>query len=249
VFTETDALRTLGNLDALWSSMMEGRASARADVIGSDLASRIAAALGAAPDASLAELSILSATTLAGSALLGELLDDVWTSLAAAAQALRSDGQLPATASGVVSQLSTSKGGVPKLALDEVHISFTGVDGDAQGSRQHHGRPWQALCLYADEVIDAFRTEGHPISRGSAGENITVSGLPWSEVRPGVRLRIGTVIADVQAYAVPCRHNAQWFSDGDFNRMSSLRGPVSRVYATVREPGRIVTGDAIILEP
>jgi MOSC domain-containing protein YiiM len=173
----------------------------------------------------------------------------VWTSLAAATQALRSDGQLPSTASGVVSQLSTSKGGVPKRAINEVEVSFAGVDGDTQGSRQHHGRPWQALCLYSDEVIDAFRAEGHPIDRGSAGENITVSGLPWADVRPGVRLRIGNVIADVQAYAVPCRHNAQWFSDGDFNHMSSLRGPVSRVYATVREPGRIVTGDAIILEP
>lgn len=249
VFTETDALRTLGNLDALWSSMMEGRESARADAIGADLAARIATALGATHGASLAEVSTLAATSLAGSALLGEVLDDAWTSLAAATQVLRSDGQLPATASGVVSQLSASKGGVPKRALDEVHVSFTGVDGDAQGTRQHHGRPWQALCLYADEVIDAFRADGHPIGRGSAGENITVSGVPWSDVRPGVRLRIGTVIADVQAYAVPCRDNAQWFSDGDFNRMSSLRGPVSRVYATVREPGRIVTGDAIILEP
>jgi MOSC domain-containing protein YiiM len=138
---------------------------------------------------------------------------------------------------------------VPKLALDSVDVSFSGVVGDVQGSRQHHGRPWQALCLYADEVIDAFRSDGHPITRGSAGENITVRGLNWADVRPGVRLRVGTVLADVQAYAIPCRHNAQWFSDGDFNRMSSQRGPVSRVYATVREPGRITTGDEVVLEP
>ena len=71
------------------------------------------------------------------------------------------------------------------------------------------------------------------------------AGIPAFFTKTGV----GTVVADVQAYAVPCRHNAQWFTDGDFNRMSSRRGPVSRVYATVIEPGRIVTGDTVILEP
>jgi hypothetical protein len=252
-FTETDALRTMTNLDKLWASMMQGRRSDSADAIGHELARRLATALGAAPETSLADLGALAAESPldspASARLLSTVLDDVWISLAAASHALRADGQLPARAVGTVSQLSASKGGVPKLALDAVEVGFSGVIGDEQGSRQHHGRPWQALCLYSDEVIDAFRTEGHPIGRGCAGENITISGLNWVDVRPGVRLRVGTVLADVQAYAVPCRHNAQWFSDGDFNRMSSARGPVSRVYATVRAPGRIITGDTVVLEP
>ncbi len=248
-FTTTDAQRTLGSIDVLWRVMMQARQSSAADAIGADLAAQIATIMHAAPGASLAELSTLSATALNTPEQLAAALGAVWHSLAAASDALRADGQLPITARGTVTQLSSSKGGVPKLALDSVEVDFTGVVGDVQGTRNHHGRPWQALCLYSDEVINDFRARGHTISRGSAGENITVSGLPWADVRPGVRLRIGTVVADVQAYATPCRHNAQWFSDGDFNRMSIDRGSVSRVYATVREPGHITTDDVITLEP
>lgn len=248
-FTPTDAQRTLGNLDGLWTEMMRGRTSAAADAICGGLATRLGAALGAHTGASLTQLSALAAKLPARSPVLESCLDDAWRCLAEACDVLRADGQLPATATGVVTQLSSSSGGVPKIALDAVDVDFGGVVGDVQGSRAHHGRPWQALCLYSDELIDAFRADDHPIARGCAGENITVAGIDWSQVRPGVRLSIGTVLADVQAFAVPCRHNAQWFSDGDFNRMSSTRGPVSRVYATVREPGRIVTGDTIVLEP
>lgn len=248
-FTETDALRTMAAVGGLWSSMMEGRSSHAAELLGAGLASRLAATLGAPAETSLADLGALASSSLEGSPLLTSALADAWNTLATASVTLRADGQMPPTSHGVVSQLSTSKGGVPKLALDTVEVSYSGVIGDVQGSRNHHGRPWQALCLYSDELINAFRAQGHTIGRGSAGENITISGLNWAEVRPGVRLRVGTVLADVQAYAVPCRHNAQWFTDGDFNHMSSQHGPVSRVYATVREPGQISTGDTVVLEP
>ena len=53
----------------------------------------------------------------------------------------------------------------------------------------------------------------------------------------------------MSAWALPCKHNRAWFSDGDFNRMHHERGPVSRAYATVLEPGAIVTGDPAILNP
>jgi MOSC domain-containing protein YiiM len=98
-------------------------------------------------------------------------------------------------------------------------------------------------------VIDTLRAEGHPIERGSVGENVTVSGLDWSQVRPGVLLQLGSVLAHVQAYAEPCNTNARFFLNGDFNRMNADRGPVSRVYATVLRPGHITTGDAAVLEP
>ncbi|MEI7617689.1 MAG: MOSC domain-containing protein [Actinomycetota bacterium] len=248
-FTQTDALRTLANLGDLWHTMMQGRSSSAADALQHNLIASLADAMGAAPNTSLDELGTLGAQTLGNSPALEPILANTWSALAAALQALRADGQLPATAAGTVAQLSSSKGGVPKVALESVDVSFRGVVGDVQKSRNHHGRPWQALCIYSDEVIHQFRADGHPIARGSAGENITTSGLDWADIRPGVRLRIGTVLADVQAYATPCKHNAQWFSDGDFNRMNCLRGAVSRVYATVIEPGRIVAGDAVILEP
>jgi MOSC domain-containing protein YiiM len=98
-------------------------------------------------------------------------------------------------------------------------------------------------------VIASLAADGHPIGAGSAGENVTVSGLDWSDVKPGVRLRIGSVLCQVTAYAVPCKQNARWFSDGDFTRIHHSRGPVSRVYAVVLDPGVIAVGDAVTLEP
>ncbi|MEO6124043.1 MAG: MOSC domain-containing protein [Ilumatobacteraceae bacterium] len=248
-FTNQDALRTMGNLGGLWASMMEGRTSAGATAAGDALRARSAEALGLEQNATLAEVGARGAHLPSRSPLLGPLLADVWQSLRDASDALRADGQMPERQAGIVTQLSRSGGGVPKLAVDAVDVDFGGVVGDIQRVRVHHGRPWQALCLFADEVIDQFRTEGHPIQRGSVGENISVSGLDWALVRPGVRIRVGTVVGHVQAFAEPCRSNAQFFVGGDFQRMNIDRGPVSRVYATVLEPGRIATGDTIELEP
>jgi MOSC domain-containing protein YiiM len=151
---------------------------------------------------------------------------------------------------GVVAQISTSDGGVPKHPVDEAEIGERGVLGDRQAARQHHGRPLQALCLWSSDVLDDLRAEGHPIAPGAAGENLTLAGLDWSTIRPGTRLLIGEVLAEVSAYAQPCKKNARWFTGGDFNRMSQAHHPGwSRVYAWVLEPGRVRTGDPVTVEP
>jgi MOSC domain-containing protein YiiM len=138
---------------------------------------------------------------------------------------------------------------VPKRPADRVDVDENGLAGDRQAARRHHGRPWQALSLWSAEVIDAFAADGHPISYGSCGENVTVRGLPWADVRCGVRLAIGPVLAQVSLFALPCAKNAQWFTDRDFTHMHHERGPVSRVYASVLHGGEISTGDPVLLEP
>jgi MOSC domain-containing protein YiiM len=177
------------------------------------------------------------------------LLEAVMSGLQDASSALRDAGELPATVDGTVRHLHASNGGVPKQPRPSVEIGFRGVIGDRQKTRLHHGRPWQALSIWSAEVIDALRAEGHPVTPGSAGENITVGGLAWAEVRAGVRLRIGTALAQVSVFALPCRNIAASFLDRNMNRIHHDRGPVSRVYATVLEPGHVSTGDAVVLEP
>jgi MOSC domain-containing protein YiiM len=172
-----------------------------------------------------------------------------WTSWTAAGPALRAAGQLPRRSEGTVAQLSVSSGGLPKLPIEAADVTWKGMAGDRQAVRVHHGRPWQALCIWSTEVIDDFRRQGHPLEPGRAGENITITGLSWPDVRAGVRLLVGQVLCEVSAYTLPCRTNKRWFIDGDFNVMHHERGPVSRVYATVLEPGRIAAGDAAVLEP
>lgn len=219
-FSPTDASKTVHHLPDLWEHLTEGR------------------------DASV--IAHLRPDTTGPT---DEALPRVWAALRAAGPALRAAGQLPARIEGVVEQVHTSGGGVPKQPADELEVTFAGAVGDRQASRQHHGRPWQALCIWSADVIEHLNDAGHRLFPGAAGENVTVRGLPWADVRPGVRLQIGTVLCEVSAYAFPCKQNAAWFADGDFMAMWHGAGPVSRLYATVLEPGRIRSGDAAILEP
>ena len=150
---------------------------------------------------------------------------------------------------GIVHRIHVSDGGVPKLPVDGAEIGVRGVVGDRQRNRKYHGAPWQALCLWSLEVIEELQAEGHPIQPGFAGENLTISGLDWAAMVPGVRLQIGpSVLAEVTAYAIPCKHNAPWFRDRDFLRMSNDRHPgSSRIYASVSVGGRVVPGDAVVV--
>lgn len=148
-----------------------------------------------------------------------------------------------------IHQINVSNGGVPKNPVDHTEIGDRGLVDDHQADRIHHGSPDQALCLYSLEVIDALRAEGHPIEPGFAGENLTVTGLDWTEMIPGVHLAIGAEVeAEVTDYATPCSKNAGWFTDGNFARMSQRLHPgESRVYAKVLKSGVVHTGDEVVL--
>lgn len=219
-FTQQDARRTLDNFPPVFALFAEGRDARVLDGLEPTFTGDLETDLAAA-----------------------------WTAMTSAGPLLRAAGQLPAPAAGTVTGLHLGDGGVPKRAVDGVEVDFAGVVGDRQATRYHHGRPWQALCIWSSEVVTAFATDGHPIFPGACGENIDLGGLPWAEVRAGVRLRIGTVLCEVSCYALPCKQNARWFLGRDFNTMHHERGPVSRVYATVLEPGFVRVGDAAMLEP
>jgi hypothetical protein len=176
-------------------------------------------------------------------------LGAAWELMASIRPTIAAEGLLPPTTPGTVSGLFVSNGGVPKHAISAAEVSFDGMAGDRQATRRHHGRPWQALCLWSTDVVTAFQRGGHPIDLGAAGENISISDIDWNQVRPGVRVRVGSVLAEVSTYSIPCRNNARWFTDGRFDTMHHHHGPVSRVYATVLEPGVVAVGDASTLEP
>jgi MOSC domain-containing protein YiiM len=163
---------------------------------------------------------------------------------------LRHAGSIgPIGRTGTVVQINRSRGGVPKLAVEQVAVTPGGLDGDRQANRRHHGRPWQAVCLWSAEVVEGLQREGHPITFGSAGENLTLRGLDWSALTPGLRLLAGTAVLQITSYAIPCVKNRQWFDDGDFRRMShEVRPGQSRLYASVVTAGEVATGDAVVVE-
>jgi MOSC domain-containing protein YiiM len=149
------------------------------------------------------------------------------------------------TDGAVIVSLNTSLGGVPKLARDEAFVSKAGLDGDGHVFHMHGG-PEQAVCLYALDVIDALRAEGHPIAAGTTGENVTVRGLDWPTIVPGVRLVLGVVEVEITDFATPCQTIIDSFSDRRSKRISQKLHPGwRRVYARVVTEGMVRLGDTV----
>ena len=244
VYSGTDAQRTLLNLGEIWQHHLSGGGldAARCAAVERQLVQAARQLAGTDTSVSLNELGerLGKRVDELDRTALTNFLGELWEVLATLHTHTSAHH-------GVVSGLHASGGGVPKLPIDSATVGWSGVEGDRQGSRVHHGRPWQALCLWSDDVIANFAAQGHPIRPGYAGENITVRGLPWEVARPGAKLTIGSVEATVTAYAIPCSQNEAWFTGGDFELMSHERGPVSRIYARVDRPGTITLGDSLTL--
>ncbi len=147
-------------------------------------------------------------------------------------------------------QISVSDGGVPKRPVCEARVTVQGVEGDRQRNLKVHGGPDRAVCLYSLDVIAQLQQAGHPIEPGYAGENLTLAGMDWEFVQPGVLLTVGSdVELEVMSYTVPCSHNARWFHDGDYQRISQKKHPGwSRVYAKVLKEGVVRPGDQVVFQ-
>ena len=251
-YSGTDAHRTLLSIGSLWRHHMHyvKRDPNRVASVGAELAQSLqllADLQNTMPDlelgARLEQLGEMAASKIdeIDPLRLANWLGDLWPVMAKLHSA---DTQNQAKANiGKVVGIQASTNSVPKTSIAHGIVNYDGLDGDRQMARTHHGRPWQALCIWSDEVIAQHANAGHPITRGSAGENITISETDWSKVRPGATLEFGSVKTQVTAYAIPCTKNARWFSDGDYQRLSHELGAVSRVYCLVTQPGSVSVGD------
>ena len=146
---------------------------------------------------------------------------------------------------GVVASINSSGGGVPKRRVTDAQVSRLGLLGDTQNDKINHGGTERAVCVYSLERIRALQQEGHPIDVGTAGENITLEGIDWDLVVPGVRLELGDeVVLEVSSFTTPCKTIKASFIDERFVRISQKLHPGwSRVYARVVSEGEIRSGD------
>jgi MOSC domain-containing protein YiiM len=151
---------------------------------------------------------------------------------------------------GVVHAINVSDGGIPKRARAAAWIDVSGVEGDRQRDLRFHGGPDRAVSLYSLDLIEALRADGHPIAPGTIGENLTLSGIDWNLMVPGVRVEIADVLLEITAFTAPCRNIAASFQDGAFVRVSQKAHPGwSRLYARVLVEGRIETGMPVRISP
>jgi len=107
--------------------------------------------------------------------------------------------------SPIVISISISPGGIPKLPVDEIRITFSGLSGDGHNHTKHCS-PMQAVCLQDVELLeDVSKEEGIALSCGTIGENLTLRGLGVQNLSLGTGLEFeGGVILEITKIRMPC---------------------------------------------
>jgi MOSC domain-containing protein YiiM len=156
---------------------------------------------------------------------------------------------------GIVEQISTSKGGLPKTAVLQAVVTPEGIAGDRHKHTRYHGGPRKALLLITAEGIEQLISEGFPIYPGALGENLTVRGLDRRSIRFGQRYRAGSVVLELTEMRRPCSQldpygNIQTAIYDSFVKAGDVTSPLwglSGFYASVIQQGEIRPGDIIAL--
>jgi MOSC domain-containing protein YiiM len=126
-----------------------------------------------------------------------------------------------------------------------VCVRTLGLEGDGQ-AEACHGGPDMAVYAFTCENYDHWaavleRSDLHP---GKFGENLTVTGMPESEVCVGDRFRIGGVELEVSLPRAPCSKLAMAVGDVGFPKVFLATCRVG-FYLRVRREGTLQAGDAV----
>ncbi len=158
---------------------------------------------------------------------------------------------------GRIVQISVSRGGVPKRAIDFGRVQLTGIEGDSWAHPEFHGGPRQAVLLIAEEVLDGLRNEGFPVFPGALGENLTTRDLDPRQWREGQIWRAGSARLEMTKVRVPCS-TIKIYGDAIGKRIYDARvkagnpdSPVwahSGMYTRVLSEGIVRAGDRMELE-
>lgn len=160
---------------------------------------------------------------------------------------------------GIIHQVSLSPGGIPKLAIPEAFAGPLGLEGDNQRNKKYHGGPLQALLLVSLEDLDFLRAAGFPVLPGDLGENLTIQGLDFRQLRSGMRFRAGAALLELTKLRQPCATLDPYNRPGHriqpllMDTLAKAGDPSSPCwarggfYASVLQPGPVRHGDILEL--
>ena len=155
---------------------------------------------------------------------------------------------------GVIVQVSSSPGGLPKRAVSGGFAGPFGLEGDGHAHPEIHGGPSKAILLIAAEIVERLQKRGYPVFFGALGENLTTRGIDVHSLRLGDRLRAGGMLLEITKPRGPCsalhRYGAALKDEIYDARVKALdhtspRWGMSGFYASVVEPGPVCPGDII----
>jgi len=150
---------------------------------------------------------------------------------------------------GLVHSINISgEGGVPKQSVPGAMILSKGVEGDYNRFRMENleGASKRAVSLFSLEIIEDLSEEGHPISVGSTGENLTIKGIDWSVLDRGTTLQVGEAILELSEPCEPCSKIGKSFLGRKFSRIDhELQFGWSRWLGSVVREGKVSVGDDV----
>ena len=157
---------------------------------------------------------------------------------------------------GIIVQVNTSLGGLPKRPVPGGFIAPLGLEGDFHAHPAVHGGLRKAILLIASEVVDELKERGYPLFYGALGENLTTSGIRVHDLRIGDQLRAGGALLEITQPRGPCSAldiYGESLKDEIYDKRVKAQDPtsprwgMSGFYARVLIPGAVRTNDEISL--
>ncbi|WP_233886352.1 MOSC and FAD-binding oxidoreductase domain-containing protein [Paraburkholderia flagellata] len=126
-------------------------------------------------------------------------------------------------------------------------VGRTNLAGDGQGDLQGHGGPNRAILVYQTESYQHWQTQlgRADFTFGQFGENLTVDGLPDSEVRIGDRYQIGSALFEVTQPRVTCYRVGIRLNEPKMPALLTSSGRPGFYFRVLRE-GAVGAGDDIV---
>ncbi len=141
----------------------------------------------------------------------------------------------------IVSIAYSKKKGTRKTTVERgTLIADHGLDGDA------HAGPWhRQVSFLASESIDKAREKGLDVTFGDFAENIASTGVDWTRLPIGARVKLGDAAeVEISQIGKECHNKcAIYYKAGDCIM------PREGVFARVIQGGDIHKGDKIEIQP
>lgn len=139
-----------------------------------------------------------------------------------------------------VISINVSNGGVPKLPVEQVYVSQSGLEGDEHNHEKHY-RPTQAVCIQDIEQLNALSELGYPLGPGTAGENLTVKNLYVNSLPVGTILEFsGGLILEITRCRPTC-----YVMDQIHPKLKEDATDRHGMYAKVNQPASLSVGERI----
>ncbi|MDE1920810.1 MAG: MOSC domain-containing protein [Candidatus Omnitrophica bacterium] len=140
----------------------------------------------------------------------------------------------------IVISINLSAGGIPKLPVKDVFISYFGLQGDGH-NHEKHNTPLQAVCIQDIEKLKELSTAEYDLPPGKAGENLTVENLHVNSLPLGAILKFsGGVILEISKIRKPC-----YVMDAIHPQLKEDAVGRHGMYAKVIQEGILSTGETI----